>query len=194
MQVALEVIEEVGAAEFSIRKVATSIGCNPMAILYHFGSKDGLERAMADAINAQLKPPPASLPWQDRLQSVASQYRRVAMRYPNTFPLLASFYVTGPADATIAEHIYRALLDAGLGPKQVAHHLLGFYALIIGLCIAEIRGLLSAPPDEKKREVAALIAENPELWATQKLMPHLTATRAENVFQMTLEAFIRGLQ
>lgn len=194
VQVAMRVIRETGTADFSLRKVAVAAGVNPMTLIHHFGSKEGLDRAMADSLNALLSPPDPRLAWQERLWHVARQYRTIASVHPEVFPLLANFYVTGPADARIAEHVYRALLNANFAPDRAATYLLGFYALVIGLCTAEIRGLLSAPPARKEAEVRALANyESEELWATRQLLPHIAAVRAEDVFDATLGAFLKGL-
>lgn len=194
IEAALMLIARVGAEEFSVRKLAGVMGCNPMAILYHFGSKTDLNRAMVETINAELVPPASDLPWKTRLREIASQFRALAAMHPNVFPMLADFYVSGPADVRNAEHVYRALLEAGLPEGKVAHLLLGFYALVIGLCAAEIRGLLSTPPADKEREVSQLISDAQDLWATRKLMPFLTAAKAEDVFWLTLDAYLDGLQ
>ena len=50
VETAVSLMEEVGEAAFSVRKLGGRVGCDPMAILYHFKNKDGMYRAMADAL------------------------------------------------------------------------------------------------------------------------------------------------
>ena len=45
---AVTLMEEAGDSGFSLRKLGERVGCDPMAVLYHFKSKEGLLRAMAD--------------------------------------------------------------------------------------------------------------------------------------------------
>ena len=52
---ALALLEDVGEA-FSVRKLAQSVGCDPMSVLYHFKSKEGLSRAIANALSRSLVP------------------------------------------------------------------------------------------------------------------------------------------
>lgn len=51
---AIALLEHHGEAGFSLRKLGQRLGCDPMTVLYHFKSKDGLLRAMADHLSAQL--------------------------------------------------------------------------------------------------------------------------------------------
>ena len=44
---AVTLMEEAGDSGFSLRKLGERVGCDPMAVLYHFKSKEGLLRAMA---------------------------------------------------------------------------------------------------------------------------------------------------
>ncbi len=44
---ALELMEAGGEVGFTLRKLGVRVGCDPMSILYHFKSKEGLYRAMA---------------------------------------------------------------------------------------------------------------------------------------------------
>ncbi len=194
VKVALRVIKETGESDFSLRKVAVAAGVNPMTLIHHFGSKVGLDRAMADSLIALLAVPDETRPWKDCLRDLAQDYRRLAQDYPEVFPRLADFYVTGPADARVAEHVYRALLGAGFPAARAASYLLGYYALVIGLCTAEIRGMLSAPPERKESDVRALANyESDELWATRMLLPEIAAVRTEEVFDTTLQAWLDGL-
>ena len=48
-------METSGREGFSVRKVAREVQCDVMAVLYHFENRDGLERAMADAVVATLR-------------------------------------------------------------------------------------------------------------------------------------------
>ena len=59
---------KTSAKPFSVRKLAQSVGCDPMSVLYHFKSKEGLSRAIANALSRSLVPVDPSLPWRERLR------------------------------------------------------------------------------------------------------------------------------
>lgn len=191
VQGAIALMEESGDEGFSLRKLAQRLACDPMALIYHFGSKEGLERAMADALNAELAPAAASLPWRTRLADLASQYRRVAVRYPRTFPLLQRFWVTGPADYVHAETIYAAFAEAGFTGADLVDACFGWYAAILGLAAAEAGGLLRPAGPAELAEVEALPAEAFPL--TKQLLPAFRAQEAGRAYALAVESLIDGL-
>ncbi|KWC73360.1 TetR family transcriptional regulator [Burkholderia cepacia] len=153
---ALALLEDVGEAAFSVRKLAQSVGCDPMSVLYHFKSKEGLSRAIANALSRSLVPADATLPWRERLRDLARQYRALALRYPAAFALLQRHMSTGPADLAHIEAVHRALADAGIPRAALPSVCVGWYASVIGLAAAEAGGLTRAANDVELAEMAAL--------------------------------------
>lgn len=174
-----------------MRKVAARVGCDPMAVLYHFGSKDGLERAMADAINAELVPVNPAKPWKDRLRDLTQQYRKLAHRFPHSFTLLWRFWATGRADYTQMEMLYQALRDAGLKDKHIVDICCGWYAAVLGLITAEIGGLLKPADASVIAEVEALSAV--EFPHTTSLLPLLRQEKDQRACDLMLEIIFDGI-
>lgn len=189
---AVALMEEQGESGFSIRKLGAKLGCDPMAVLYHFGSKAGLERAMADAINAELRPVDPQAPWRTRLMDLMHQYRELALRYPKTFPLLLRFWVTGPADYRHAEAMYQALADAGLDDRDVVDICFGLYASALGLAVAEVGGLLQPARPEDIAEVEALSPE--EFPATRRLAPAFEDLEPVEVYRKMADLLLDGVE
>ncbi|QLH71446.1 TetR/AcrR family transcriptional regulator C-terminal domain-containing protein [Rhodopseudomonas palustris] len=191
VETAVSLMEELGEAAFSVRKLGDRVGCDPMAILYHFKNKDGMYRAMADALVAKLSPVGNDLTWQDRLRTHARDHRALALRYPNTFPLLQRFLNTGVADFPHIEMVHRALADAGVCDADASAVCLAWYAGVIGLCTAEISGLVRPARESEVAEMEELpSAEFPVL---RKLARSYLAVETETVFEIANELFIEGL-
>lgn len=192
VQAAVAVMEETAADGFSVRKVGSRVGCDPMAVLYHFKSKAGLERAMADRLTSEVVLAPADGHWRDRLAHWAYQYRALALRYPQTFPLLLRFWVTGPADYKNAEMVYRALADAGFTDDRLVDICFGLYANILGLAAAEAGGLLQPATAEYLTEVRAL---SPEAFpVTTRLVPSFERQQPGRVYAMMVEILLDGIE
>jgi len=153
---ALALLEEVGEAAFSVRKLAQSVGCDPMSVLYHFKSKDGLSRAIANALSRSLVPVDNTQPWRERLRDLARQYRALALRHPAAFALLQRHMSTGPADLAHIEAVHRALVDAGIPRAALPSVCVGWYASVIGLAAAEAGGLTRPANDVELAEMNAL--------------------------------------
>lgn len=192
VRAAVELMEQHGEDGFSIRKLGAKVGCDPMAVLYHFGSRVRLERAMADVLNAELRPVDPNAPWRARLSDLAHQYRDLALRYPRTFPLLLRFWVTGPADYQHAEMIYQALADAGLNDQQMADVCFGLYASVLGLAMAEVGGMLKPATSENIAEVRSLPPS--EFPMTTRLIPAFERQEPGRVYTLMVSTILDGIE
>ncbi len=188
---AIALLEEGGPEDFGVRALARRIGCDPMVIIYHFGSKEGLERAMADAINAELRPLDRSLPWRERLRGLATQYRELALRYPRSFPLLTRFWVTGPADYRHAEEVYAALREVGLSDEAVVDLCFGWYASVLGLATAEAGGLLKPAGEAQVSEIRAL--DGGQFPITRELLGQFERQEPGRVYSLMVNLLIEAI-
>lgn len=191
LETALALLEEAGEAAFSLRKLAARVGCDPMAILHHFGSREGLERSMADALTAKLPPMPGEGAWASRLRAQALAYRALALAHPAAFGLLPRHLSTGPADFPQIEAVHRALAEAGVAEARIPELCLGWHAAMIGLCAAEIGGLIRPASPEERAEMAALPeADFPRL---RKAAPLYAAVSPAAVFESMIGLLLAGL-
>ncbi len=187
---ALAEIERNGLDGFSMRCAARAIGCDAATLIYHFGSKEGLERAVSDRLHGEIKAPARRLPWQKRLIALARQYRRAAQKYPEAFPLLLRFWSSGPRDLGVAEIWNEALVDAGLSDHAIPAVSFATYAAILGLCTGEARGMLGRPAKLSDAEENKLT----QLPISQRLVPHFESLRADAVFDAAITLLISGIE
>lgn len=180
-----------GEAGFSVRKLGSRIGVDPMTILHHFGSKEELLRRIADRALATVELPVPSADWRADLRHVAAAYRDLAHRHPRIFHLHFRFHATGPVDHSSSEVVYRALRNAELTDAEAAGLGLAFYAFILGYALAEAEGLLRPISDEDEAELRGL---NPLVCpATLALIPAFKALDRDAAFRASVEAFIDGV-
>lgn len=180
-----------GEVGFSVRKLGVQIGVDPMTVLHHFGSKDGLLRRIADRALATVELPLPGTDWRADLRNVAIAYRDLAHRHPRLFHLHFRFHATGPADHASSEVVYRALRSAGLKDAEAAGLGLAFYAFILGYALAEAEGLLRPIGDEDAAELKAL---DPLAYpATLALIPAFKALDGNEAFDASVSVFIEGV-
>nr|WP_272874431.1 TetR/AcrR family transcriptional regulator C-terminal domain-containing protein [Pseudaestuariivita rosea] len=147
---------------------------------------------MADAINAEITPVDVNASWRDRLKGLAFQYRRLALKYPQTFPLLMRFWITGPADYRHAEMIYKALADAGLTDRQMVDICFGWYASLLGLAAAEVGGLLKPATPEIIAEIDRLPSADFPTMA--RLLQAFTNQKAGRAYEVMVETILDGIE
>lgn len=191
LEAAFELFAEEGESGFSIRKLAASVGIDPMTVLHHFRSKDELLRALADHAVRGVEIPLATASWQNDLKAVANTFRSLAHRYPRIFHLHFRYHATGPADHVASEIVYCAMRRAGLPDDRAAGLGLAFYAFVLGFALAEAEGLLRPINDADEAELDALDAEAYK--ATRALIPALKALDPDLAFSASMDAFIAGV-
>jgi AcrR family transcriptional regulator len=191
LDAAFDMMSRVGEVDFSVRKLGSSIGVDPMTVLHHFGSKDELLRRIADRALATVELPPPSADWRADLRKVAAAYRDLAHRHPRLFHLHFRFHATGPADHTSSEVVYRAMRSAGLSDAEAAGLGLAFYAFILGYALAEAEGLLRPISEEDEAELRAL--DPLACPATQALIPAFKALDRDAAFDASVDAFVDGV-
>jgi AcrR family transcriptional regulator len=191
LDAAFELMSREGEAGFSVRKLGSRIGVDPMTILHHFGAKQELLRRIADRALTTVELPVPSADWRADLRNVAVAYRDLAHRHPRIFHLHFRFHATGPVDHTSSEVVYRALRTAKLPDDEAAGLGLAFYAFVLGYALAEAEGLLRPINDEDEAELRAL---NPIACpATLALIPAFKALDRDAAFNASVEAFIDGV-
>ncbi|HRL21835.1 TetR/AcrR family transcriptional regulator [Alcaligenes sp. SDU_A2] len=188
---AIELMESAGETGFSLRKLGERVGCDPMAVLYHFKSKEGLLRAMADQLTARVRAVDETLSWQDRLYDLAAQYRQLALEHPHTFRQMQRFLNTGSADYRVIEMVYRALRDAGLSEQDTPAASVGWYAVMYGLILGEIGGLIRPATPAEIGELDQQADDGLPL--LRQILPHFLDLDAESVFKMMMRVVHQGL-
>lgn len=191
LEAAFAMFDAQGESGFSVRKLGSQMGVDPMTVLHHFKSKDELLRRIADKALELVELPPPSGDWKIDLRRVASGYRELARRHPRLFHLHFRYHATGPADHASSEVVYRAMRDAGLPDDQAAGLGLAFYAFVLGFAQAEIGGLLQPLSPEEKLELLALDPGTAP--ATRALIPAFSALNPDTAFVAAIEAFITGI-
>ncbi len=103
-----------------MRRLAATLGVDPMAIYYYLPNKAALLDAIVEAVNLDL--PVASFefpPALDDLVVAAGRIlRAVLLRHPHAVPLLAARPVATPAASKPADAMLGALIQRGLTPAE----------------------------------------------------------------------------
>jgi AcrR family transcriptional regulator len=160
LDAALAVAEREGLERLSMRLLARELDVSPMALYRHVTSKDDLLDGLVGRLLGKLQLPDESLPWDQRLRTLAIELRALAHRHPGLFGLLLRRRAVG-ADATRAREVaLRALRDGGLDPEAAARRERLLSTVIMGFALSEIAGRFAgvADVDEEFDEALSLLA------------------------------------
>jgi TetR/AcrR family tetracycline transcriptional repressor len=152
-QRALEVADRVGPEALTIRKLATELGVTPMALYWHFRSKDDLLTGVADRIWGEVDiAVDWSAPWTDQLQGMFTSLLSVLRAHPAAPQLLLrTEKLHSEAAMKATETALEVLRRAGFSPEDASAIARAAMWTALMLVMAE-PGIEFPDPEERAEE------------------------------------------
>ncbi|HEY6791705.1 MAG TPA: TetR family transcriptional regulator [Trebonia sp.] len=118
---ALEHADSQGLDTLTIRKLATELGVTPMALYWHFRSKEELLGGLVERVWGEIdvNVDPAAR-WPDQLRALMESLVAVLRAHPAAARLLLSFEKQSPAAMRPTEVTLEILRSAGFDPEYAA--------------------------------------------------------------------------
>jgi AcrR family transcriptional regulator len=140
---ALELIDEVGPDEFSMRLLAKRLGSSTATLYRHFSGKDEIFVHVLDQVLGEapryLAGIPADSTWQEKLIGSAEAMFRTLRRHPRVVSLFGDQVPLGPRSLAGREAALGIMLVSGFSPEAAArafttvgHYIIGFAAQLGG--------------------------------------------------------------
>lgn len=117
---AVELLDEVGLAELSTRRLAARLGVRSPTLYWHVRDKEELLDLVAEAICADAFEIDEAAPWRDRLRAGLRQFRALLLAHRDAAALLRRRPPTGPHRLGHVETTVRILVEAGLPDAEAA--------------------------------------------------------------------------
>jgi TetR/AcrR family tetracycline transcriptional repressor len=126
---ALALAEAEGLGAVTIRRLAKELGVTPMALYWHFRSKDELLDGMAASIfeEVDLSVVDAPAAWQEQLRALLGSMLGVLRAHPSTAILLSTRTASSEGSLRATEVVLEILGRGGFSPAeatQIARHAL----------------------------------------------------------------------
>lgn len=122
LEAALRIVDTEGLDAMTMRRLASTLGVNPMSIYHHLPNKAAVFAGLAELVFSQLEAtvPDDSVPWQDELTNAARSYRDALRAHPNlALQVLSDTSAVSDVVVVTVEPFYRALDLAGVQPRQI---------------------------------------------------------------------------
>jgi TetR/AcrR family tetracycline transcriptional repressor len=194
---AIDVMGDVGAEQFSVRKLGEAINADPTAIYRHFRSKDELLRAMGDrGLDGVADDLPTSS-WQACVRELCIRIRAANLAHPALASLVRGAPPRHRNELLITETILGQLCNAGFDPDLAAEAYHAVIELTIGSAAIDSTMAAIAPAsreaiyDEWRRDYAAL--DPVEFPRSVELSSALYPGTADQRFEFALDRLLDGL-
>ena len=136
----MRLVDRDGLDKLTMRSLAYELEVTPMALYRHVGSKEELLDDVVSQVFAAVPLPAAEMAWDERLRRLAHDARAVAQEHPHLARLLFDRPTRGGAVVGIVDHVYGALLAAGIAPAQVPRYERLITTFVLGFAVSEAGG------------------------------------------------------
>lgn len=195
LEVAARLLEDIGAEQLSMRRIAVELGVDPMSLYNHIDNKDAVLDGIAQQFLDTLQIPQPSGDLRADILAIANAFRHAADRHPRAATLLLTRELgsmTGLAATDAALGILRA---AGLTPEQSVHGFRAVFAFLVGTVLREV----SVGPTFSGQNLGGLSDRQAELESaglanTAEAASHLAVCVHDQEFEFGMALLIRGLQ
>jgi AcrR family transcriptional regulator len=154
VRVALQVLDDEGLDGLTMRSLAERLGVKAASLYWHLRDKDELAELLLEAINAEIRDPDPALPWRERLEQGAWEWRRVLLAHRDAARLAMGRFVARPVTLRRIELVVGALRQAGFTDRDVADAAYLFSNYVPGF-VAEESTLRPASPERPQPSTAA---------------------------------------
>jgi AcrR family transcriptional regulator len=185
---ALKIIDAEGLDAFSTRKLGRALGCEAMAIYWHFPSKEALLDAVVDELVAGVGRVTTSgtADWVAALRGVAHAYRDLARKHPRAFPLVATRTFATAATYAFLESLFALARENGIDDRTTAR----FFRAVSSYCSGFALNELAARAEQKNPDAPAVRAGFERVSAVSRW---LAPRHADDLFEFGLEVLLDAL-
>ncbi|MET3808276.1 AcrR family transcriptional regulator [Nakamurella sp. UYEF19] len=205
VRAAVDLIDQWGLRGFTGRKLADQLGVPVTTLRRLFRTRGDLLDAIAESIVGELHADPEVQPatgeWQEYLQRVAYGVRRIALRHPHVFPLLATRPLAIPwlqpplRSLRWLETFLETLHRCGFSDRAAVGAYRAFCSFLLGHLLLEVTAVEPAPWLDLSMETGVVqpgnIRDYPRLSAVTE---ELTRDYAEDEFGEALECLLDRLE
>lgn len=142
---ALELIDQDGLGELSMRRLGQKLGVEAMSLYHHYPSKAHLLDALLERLIASLEPVPETLPWREQLWRVCHAYRALAARHPKFAPFIITHRMNTRPTLEWLERFVRVFALAGFDPESGARAFRTIAYYLMGAILDETSGYARGP-------------------------------------------------
>ncbi|MEV4056688.1 TetR/AcrR family transcriptional regulator C-terminal domain-containing protein [Amycolatopsis sp. NPDC049688] len=181
-EAALALLDEVGLAELSTRRLAAKLGVSSPTLYWHVKDKAQLLDLLAEAVCEDAFEIDETQDWRRQLEQGLHQFRAMLLRHRDAATLLRE-RPPGPNRLAHIERTARILLEAGFTPEDTA----GIARLLAAHVLASVER-----PEKPNPEAAKEFLENLKAYPNARTLG-FTGLTADDLFALGTEVILDGL-
>ena len=155
LRTALEIVDSEGLESLTMRRLGKVLKCDPMSLYRYAANRAALLDGVSEIVLNELAVFPDDPDWQSQLRRIAHDLRLLALRHPNTVPLLVTRPLSTPLGlrplGTLRplEQILALLIEAGFTPSDALHVYRAYYGFLYGHILNELQEFVVDPEESE---------------------------------------------
>lgn len=192
----LELFAELPPEQFSLRRLAQSLGITPAALYAYFSGQEELFRAAAMEVanGIDLGGIDERGPWRENLQRWAQAVRARYLQYPHVAMLMQVSPYVPPGWFRVILPVLRLLRASGLRDEDLVIAFKSFIRGVAGLVMVELQHDAVVSPVHRQDARDALEAlSTDDRSELESLLPILGPDNSAELFTQTVEVLLDGI-
>jgi TetR/AcrR family transcriptional regulator, tetracycline repressor protein len=190
---ALELIDQDGLEELSMRKLGTALGVEAMALYYHFRNKaellDGVLELLIEEMETGL---PRHAPPLQRLRRMFENMRQIAIDHPHAYILLPTRRFRTRPLLEAYERLLQTFHEAGCDAEASARYFRVLAGFVSGAGLAEI-GSRALQPDATS-VILEEFSDEVDFPRVSAVVPHLRVRKLDRIFAFGLDLIFEAMK
>ncbi|QVQ50754.1 TetR/AcrR family transcriptional regulator C-terminal domain-containing protein [Spiractinospora alimapuensis] len=187
---AVELLDEVGLAALSTRRLAAKLGVQSPTLYWHVRNKTELMDLVAEAICADAFQIDESQPWRDQLASGLRQFRALLLTHRDAATLLRERPPVGPRRLEQIDTTVRILLRAGFSEDEAA----GISRVLSAHVLASVEDYPPRPTDDSGGgPPSAMLDALADFESLRRVGPSFARLDGAEVFELGIQILLDGL-
>jgi len=196
---ALAVADAEGIEAVTIRRLATELGVTPMALYWHFKTKDDLLAGAADRLLDDVVVPEPADDWAADLRAVLVALVTAMRPHPQVAGLVATRMLQHPTGLALTERALSRLAAAGFAPEPASALAVQALRSAISMVTGDQVDDSGMPAEERAQHLrhkqAVIASLSPEQYPA--LVAHaaaMTYCDVETYFEVGIDLFVAGVR
>lgn len=150
---ALEIADAEGLEAVTIRRLATELGVTPMALYWHFRTKEDLLAGLADRVLEAVELPERGGDWVADIRAAMHALVTAMRPHPQVAHLVPTRIVQHPKGLDLTERALQTLSDAGFSPQPAGQLAMQAMRAVVGMVTSDPVDDSGMSPEERGAEL-----------------------------------------
>jgi AcrR family transcriptional regulator len=197
---ALEIADAEGLEAVTIRRLATELGVTPMALYWHFRTKEDLLAGLADRVLDDVVVPERGSDWAEDIRAAMRALVAAMRAHPQVANLVPTRILQHAQGLALTEQALQTLDDAGFAPEPAGQLAMQALRAVVGLVTSDQvddSGMTAEERDaELRRKRAYLTSLPPDRYPA--LIRHADAMTycpdPDEFFDLGIDLYVAGVR